>query len=342
MNTSGSGAGFGVREEIVAQTQTLLRSNVDPAVISMIDASIQNIVDRYEALGPHHLAPDARLLRGTLVALLNGLQPPRARSELFSMAAKAAGLLGYMSVNAGASYAVTDAYCAEAEQLADEAGRSDLQAWAHGTRSLGLYYAGRYAEADAAAEAGIELAPSSVQAIRLLINGRARALARLGRRKDAERAISQAFELSDQQATLPDGLTACIDFAPYSRARTLANAITAHLSLGDASKVLHYADEIEGLIEQANSDWSRALVRLDVATALLRQRSPEVEHAMALGRSALRAGSARPIRSVWQRALELHDQAGPWHRQHAVAEFGDELRSWRSQPQAELVAAAGD
>ncbi|MFJ2217684.1 hypothetical protein ACIQVO_37340 [Streptomyces sp. NPDC101062] len=329
--------GFDDPLEVVAQARTLTGTNAEPLVLSMIATSIEGIVDRYEALGPQQLSGETRLLRKLVHSLLDGRQPPGARADLFGLASRAAGLLAYMAVNAGAAFEVVDAYCTEAESLAREIGDGDLEMWSFGTRSLGLYYQGRYPEADQAALAGISLAPESGQAIRLLINGRARALARLGDRRGTELAIGQALRLSDQQAALPDGLTSCISFAPYSMARSLANAVTARLSLGDTAEVLTYAGQINELVKLSDSEWSRALVGLDVATALLQGDPPEVEQAMALGSKALRSGTTAPIRSVWQRANELYERAGRWHDEPSVGEYAEELRTWRSRPQAEKV-----
>lgn len=331
--------GFDDPLEVVAQTMSLTSSNADPPLVSMVALSIESIVDRYEAFGPQQLAGETRLLRKMLHTVLAGRQPPAVRAELFALGARAAGILGYMAVNSGAAFEVVDAYCVEAESLAREIADTPLQMWAAGTRSLGLYYQQRYAEADAAALAGIELAPQSGQAIRLHVNGRARALARLGDRRGTEEAIGQAFRLSESQSALPDGLTSCIAFTPYSVARSLANAVTARLSLGDSSEVLTYASQIDSLIERSDSDWSRALVGLDVATALLQRESPEIEHAMALGRSALRAGTTAPIKSVWQRANELYAKASRWHALPDVGDYAEELRMWRSQPHAGLITA---
>ncbi|MFD4241852.1 hypothetical protein ACFWP3_09670 [Streptomyces sp. NPDC058525] len=319
---------------VVAQTHRLTSSNADDPVLMMVTQSIASIVSRYEALGPHQLAGEARVIREMLHGVLGGQQPPRVRAELFRLACQAAGLLGYMAVNAGARFEVVNAYCTEAESLAREIGEVSMQMWATGTRSLGLYYQKRYAEADDAASAGIALDPDNPQAIRLLVNGRSRALARLGDRGSAEAAIGQALSLSDQQFSLPDGLTSCISFEPYSMPRTLANAITTRLSLGDTAEVVAHAEEIEDLVEHSPSDWSRALVGLDVASALLKQGSPEVEHAMVLGSRALRAGIGRPIKSVWERAMELYVGAEQWHDEPVVGDYADELRSWRAQPQA--------
>lgn len=324
---------------VLEQARRLTTSNADSSVVTMAQTAIRSIVDRYEALGPQQLAGEAKLLRTMLHTLLAGQQPPVRRAELFRLASQASGLLGYMSVNAGHPEAA-QAYSTEALLLAESLGDVELQMWALGTRSLGLYYQGRYNEADEVAAAGVALAPSSPQAIRLLSNGRARALARMDRRTEAERAIGQALFLSETQL-VPGGLTSCISFEPYSQARTLANIVTAHLSLKDTPQVLRYAEEIDPLIEESDSGWSRALVGLDVATALLRQKSPDVERAMHLGRTALRSGTAPPITSVWQRGVELYREAGQWRNEPAVGDYAEELRAWRAQPAAGLVASAG-
>ncbi|MFE5595936.1 hypothetical protein [Streptomyces sp. NPDC056549] len=317
---------------VVAQTHSLTQSNADAALLEHFHLRLQSIVDRYESGGPQMVACETRLIRTTLHTLLSGRHLPATHTELFRLTARAAGLLAYMAVNAGAGPAVAEAYCSEAEVLARHVGDTQLQMWAAGTRSLSLYYQHRYAEADVAAAAGIDLAPANAQAIRLLANGRARALARLGDRSAAERAIGKAMELSDGLPVLPSGITSCISFVPYSPARTLANVITARLSLDDTGEVLSCAQQIDTLIEESDSEWSRALVRLDVATALLQQKRPDVEQAMALGRSALHAGITAPIKSVWQRANELYERAHRWHGEAEVSDYAEELRSLRSHP----------
>ena len=94
------------------------------------------------------------------------------------------------------------------------------------------------------------------------------------------------------------------------------------------------AQQIDDLVEHSDSAWSRSLVRLDVSTALLQQSLPDLDHAMSLGREALVLCGDAPIRSVWQRAQDLYQQAQPWRDQPSVREYGEELRAWSSQPAA--------
>lgn len=309
------------------------------ALVDVARAGLDDIVDRYEAHGPRHMVGEARLLWRMTDALArsnarNSLAPDSAR-----LAARSAGLLAYMAVNLGA-LTTADAWSRRALTIAEDAGNTETRMWIWGTRSLGFYYAGRYADADTAAAASIALGPGHPQAVRLLVNGRARALARMGQGRRATRAIGRALDLSDRQPGLPDGVSPCIAFTPYSLARTLANAVTAHLSLGHTADVLHHANRIENLVAHSDSDWTRALVDLDVATALLRSRSPDVEHAMTLGLRALEHGGPSPIRSVWARAHELRDDAARWSTHDSVIRY-THLLATRTLPPASLTADLG-
>ncbi|MFS4091904.1 helix-turn-helix domain-containing protein [Streptomyces sp. AF1A] len=322
--------------DVARRLNGTISSNTDPATLSLLTQQVGAIVDRYEADGPHKLGPRTVELRHFIQTLLEGRQPPRQRTELFRLAAKASGLLSYMAVNAGHE-ANAEAYSTEALQLALEIDDSELAMWIFGTRSLGAYYAGRYDQALEWADAGLAIDRCNAQAIRLLANGRARALGKLGDATGARRAIAEAEDLSSEYR-LPDGLTPCISFAPYSIPRTLANAATAHVALGNTQEVMQYAEQVDELVEQSDSAWSRALVRLDVATALLVGPQPDVEHAMTLGMQALAAGGGPPIRSVVQRAGELHTTAAAWQELPAVRDYAEALRSWHKAPLARAVS----
>ncbi|MGW5689611.1 hypothetical protein ACWEWX_01200 [Streptomyces asiaticus] len=318
--------------EIVARCRQLTTGNADRETLAFLGSSLESVVARYEQDGPQALRTQTRSLRQLAHTLLDGHQPPRVRQELFRIAARAAGLLGYMAVNTS-DFALAEAYCTEARELSRAIDDEDIEMWASGTLSLGFYYAGRYAEADACAAAAVNRAPRSAQSIRLLVNGRARALAKMGQPRAVDHVVGQALELSELH-DVPVGITPCISFEPYGYARTLANAVTAHVSLGNVDQVLRDAQEIDDRVEHSDSSWSRSLVRLDVSTALLQQRSPDLDRAMSLGKEALALCGDSPITSVWQRARDLSEQAGRWWNEPVVREYGEELRTWSSQPAA--------
>ncbi|MFC7306838.1 helix-turn-helix domain-containing protein [Streptomyces monticola] len=314
--------------DVAERLNAATASNTSTAALQLLQQLLDGIVRDYEAQGPYKMASAATDARRSIQGLLMGRQPPRQRAELFRLAAQAAGLLAYMSVNAGRPV-LADTYCTEAAALAEEIDDRALLMWVFGTRSLSSYYSGRYEEAVRWADTGIDLDPTHPQAIRLLINGRARALGKLSDVNAAGAAIAAAEELTSR-SEVPDGLTACISFAPYSHARTLANAITAHVSLGQTDQVLTCADDIDYLIDHVDSAWTRTLVGLDVATALLQGPRPDVEHAMSMGRRALANAAGPPIRSVVQRAGELRDQATRWKEQATVREYGSLFQAWQT------------
>ncbi|MFQ6326960.1 hypothetical protein ACLMAL_12565 [Nocardia sp. CWNU-33] len=82
--------------------------------------------------------------------------------------------------------------------------------------------------------------------------------------------------------------------------------------------------------------WSRSLVRLDMAAALLGDEGRDVERAAQLGIDALTASRDRPIRSVWQRAHDLGAILRAIPTQ-ASAGYLNELEKW--SPAAREFAA---
>ncbi|MEU6261763.1 helix-turn-helix transcriptional regulator [Saccharopolyspora shandongensis] len=318
-----------------AQTESLQESNLEPHDLGHLERELWRIVAEYEHHGPSELAPKAVTLRKCVHRLLQGRQNLRDRQHLYRIAAQLAGLLSYMAVNTG-RFHLAEAYCQQALGLADELNDVGLQIWAWGTRSFCRYYQDDYIGAYQAAAQGRELAPANPQAIRLLANGEARALGRLGDRAGVNAAVERALDLLECHAVHPD-LTPCISFEPYGYMRVAANAATAYVALGDTHRVLRYTHNVESSVEQADSNWSRALVNLDLAQVLLRQPKPDLEQALHLGRQALEVSAQHPIRSVWQRSQELHALALTWAGEACVTEFTDALRTWRtSDPVREI------
>lgn len=321
---------------VVAAVRALRESNTDSDQLDLLDGHVLQIVSTYEHQGPSIVAAATVIMRRHVHELLTGHQPLRLRRRLYRVGAQLSGLLGYMAVNTG-QFRHAEVYCQEALHLAAEAEDIDLQVWVHGTRSFGAYYSGEYDAAYRHAVHGRELAPTSPQTIRLLANGEARALGQLGDHNGADAAIGRALELASHH-DVPPTLTPCISYAPYGYARVAANAATAYLSLGDTPRVLRYTSSVEGAVEHADSDWSRALVRLDIATAVLQQTVADLEQAVTLGQQAL-AVTEHPIRSVVQRARALHRLMLQWSDDPRVRDYTDTLHSWLARPRVRAISA---
>ncbi len=295
------------------------------AALDSLDHLIADCVARYEQEGPHRLVGEV----GQLLHVGQQIRTCRAtRAEgvrLAGLTGRLCGLLAYMAVNRK-RFDLSAAYCVEAAALATVAQDPDLGVWIKGTESFAAYYQHRYAEAVDHAREGQRLAVGSGQRIRLLINGEARALGKLGDNRGACRAVDLAFDALDQ-ADVPNGMTPCISFAPYSWARTVANAATVYLSLGDTAAVLGCTEQLTAVLHTCDSDWSRSLVALDHATALA--VGADVDEAATVGVTALAASQDKPITSVETRAAELATTLGRYETP-ATRQYRDALHEWRS------------
>ncbi|WP_239394081.1 transcriptional regulator [Frankia sp. CiP3] len=289
--------------------------------LDYLDGFVEDCVAFYEARGPAALMPLVARQRKGVQALVEGWQLPRDRIRLLRSAGRLSGLAGYMAVNLG-DFRLARAYCVEAFTLALAVEDSDLAAWVRGTESLCAYYAGDYRLALERAREGQIYAAGGPQAIRLAVNGEARALGQLGDRDGVHEAVGRAFDLAEG-AELPDGMSPCISFGSYSLARIAANAATAHVGTGETALVQRYAQTASSMPGADRSRWSDVLITLDVATALTAGADPDPEHSAALGVGALTRAGTAPIESIRQRGRELARRTAPWWTLPAVAELAE-------------------
>ncbi|WP_342801251.1 hypothetical protein [Nocardia sp. No.11] len=319
-------ARFDQPDAIVGQLQDLTGLHGDGELVDGFRLALDDIVDRYETEGPRELAIDTRELRQRANLLLQQRRHPAHVESLYRIASQISGVLAYMAVNCG-RFGAARMYCREAQVMASFTDDHEMLAWVKSTESFCAYYAGDFAEAAALAEQGIAMAKTGSQTIRLYSNGLARAQGKLGGAADVERSVEQAMALADRMNVTP-GLTPALTFGSYGKARLLANAATAFLSAGRFDKALEYGSLVNEYVSQSDSVWSRALVNLDVATALTLQRSPEIEQAVHFGIEALDASADRPIRSVWQRANELGALLDA-HYPGPSSDYFERLTQWR-------------
>ncbi len=325
MDTITSSRGEGDRQasltDVGIRQQYFAAPSVPTSFLDYLDDFVEDCVTSYETRGPATLMPLVVQQREGAQALIEGSQLPRNRLRLLRAAGRLSGLVGYMAVNLG-DFQLSRAYCAEAFAIAVAVEDSDLAAWVRGTESLCAYYAGDYRSALARAREGQTFAAGGPQAIRLAVNGEARALGRLGDREGVREAVGRAFDLAER-ADLPEGMSACLSFGAYSLARIAANAATAHVGTGDTELVHRYAQTASSTPGADRSPWSDALIALDVATALTAGKDPDPEHSATLGLQALTRAGATPIESIRQRGRELARRTAPWRTLPAVAELAE-------------------
>jgi transcriptional regulator with XRE-family HTH domain len=165
--------------DIMKRVQQLERTSIGSAALDALALSLDDYVDRYEREGPKPLMGPLIKQRSLVEELIGTASHHSERRRLYEIAGRTSALLAYMCVNRG-RYPLARAYCKEAFMLGDLADNPEIQAWVRGTQSFCEYYAGDFTAAANLAVDGLQYAGDGPQAVRLLINGQARALAKLG------------------------------------------------------------------------------------------------------------------------------------------------------------------
>ncbi|GAA0546949.1 hypothetical protein GCM10010172_30850 [Paractinoplanes ferrugineus] len=302
----------------------LTDSTVTDQRLENVDRMLRGFIEEYETAGPHDVIPRVRRQLSWTNAALSGYERPRHIESLYRQSARLTGMLAYMAVNLR-RFALARAYCVESFGLAEFIGDMDLQAWVRGTESFCAYYEGDFKRAYELAVDGEKYARQGPQSIRLIINGKARALAKLGDTHETRRAIDKAFAIATSHG-IKRGMSPCLSFDAYSDARTMANAVTAYSSLGLPVEVNELLVELAPTVDASDSVWSRSLVRLDRAKVLLAAAAPEPEEATILAAQALDISAERPIASVLIRAREILAGAEPWRDLDTVRQLGETLK----------------
>jgi transcriptional regulator with XRE-family HTH domain len=315
--------------DVLERIRTLSR-RVDPEIVRHLHENTRETVARYETLDHSDLVPAMTKQRIWLDSLLNESAGTRQRQQLFEIAGTTSGILGYVAVGRG-EFPLARAYCLEAFQLGDAAQNRDLQAWARGMQSFCEYYAGRYDEALRFAQDGLAHARSGPQSVRLITNGLARSLGRLGDAEGVHRAVDKAYELLSSNE-VPSGVPSSISFDCYSAAQTASNAATAYVSLGMPNKVQHYVDLALPDISDSDSPWSHSLVLVDLAISMIRSEGAgaDLDRSTEIVIEALALSAGRPIISIEHRTLEFtRAAAGRWGDVQQVRSVREALSTFR-------------
>ncbi|MET7422056.1 XRE family transcriptional regulator [Dactylosporangium sp. NPDC005555] len=296
---------------------TASESNVDNAMLSYIDTMIHDVIGTYEQRSPLQLEPQIRALRARVHDLIGGRQPPRQRWRLYTAAAQISGIHGVLALDLG-ELVLAERYGAEAYAFAEAVHDPDLYAWVRAGQSLIAYYSGKYHDAVAFARDGYTRSPRGPQAVRLAVNGEARALARLGDGPGVDDAVGRG--LAVLECARGDTVSPSMSLSSYCSARAAANAATAYLVLGRHSDARSHAQLSLTAFDRAELHGPRALSRLDLATAeLQRPRGDlDLDYACSVAVEALTLSGGYTYESVALRAMEFLNTAEPWSGNAAV------------------------
>lgn len=303
----------------------------DPAIVDQLGETVLDYISQYERYDHSESLPVLLKIREWVDVLLGECCNAGQRQELFRIATGASGLLGYLAVGRG-NFRLSRAYCMEAFKLAEFALDSNLQAWARGLQSFCEYYARNYRESLRLAEDGLAYSTTGPQGVRLMINGVARAMGKLGDVEGVHRSVDKAFLLVAKQKI--DGFPSSISLECYSPAQVASNAATAYVSLGVPHFVEKYINMARPEVDMCGSPWTRSLTMLDQAVSLASaaRRTSDLDQAASLATNALALSSGRPIVSVRQRAADFVSNAtenwGPAKQIDAVREIVADGARW--------------
>ncbi|MBL7487622.1 helix-turn-helix domain-containing protein [Frankia sp. AgB1.9] len=314
-------------DEVTQRMQLFAATNVNESAVQQLDMSVDLIGRRYESSDAATAYPTALRQRRYVAELMSGHQHPRYRGDLYVVAGKLSGLLGYLAFDLG-NELLARAYCNEAMSLAQAAGNRDLAAWVRGTQSFVAFYAGRYKQALDYARDGQRYAAGGPASIRLAISGEARTLGKLGDRRGVDDAVSRALA-AHARADHVDPVGYFLSFEPFGAARLAGNAASAYLALGAVDRVREFTDEAIPIFARSNSAASHALTLVDASLTYLTDRNAEPDRAGVLVSEALTVGAKLRSQIVASRAKDFVTSAAPWAHVPEIAEVAEAVAAWR-------------
>jgi hypothetical protein len=131
-------------------------------------------------------------------------------------------------------------------------------------------------------------------------------------------------------------------FGLYSEARVVSNAATASATLGRTIDPRRHIDRALAVVDSSESTWSKALVRLDAATAELKTTTPDLDQAVHHVRRALGFAGSSPLESIRQRTDTCVGLLRHWQDADVVGHFLDELDDEARELDGARSGADGD
>lgn len=302
--------------ELVRQLEV---SNVSSGALELLDDAVADFGRQYLTTPQTIMLPRVLRLRRYACSLLEGRQSLIQQQRLYQSVGWLSALLRHIAFDLG-HQAPAEAHCVAALRFAHEAEARDLTAWTLGTRTMvALFFgqaekAARYAQS--ACEASVPATPIAARAAAQ----EARAWARLGDTKRAERALGLAQELFSRLPHVPE--PGIFSFqAPYLP----FYAGTAYIWLDQPARAERNARDALAQCDLEPEQWpvARVSARFDLAIALARQG--EVDEACAVAAEALHLVSARPTEPARQRAVELISSLSPHRELSAVREMKERM-----------------
>jgi tetratricopeptide (TPR) repeat protein len=311
--------------EAMAWTRHAGASMLGPTTFDHLEAVLARLDGAYGKEPAADLFRLARAYRAQVAEMIQGRHTLKEGRELYVYAAWLSRRLAWLAQDLGAP-GTAEAYAIDCFGHADEAGHSELCAFAMDAASVIAEFDGRIDDAIAAARRGIsKISVGHPLAARLRAQA-ATAQARLGKRQECEDLLAEATRLHDRLPSSSTGPTAIA-----ATCAVTAYPASAYVRLGDFTRARTSAEEaLSALPWQANNRWltQEALTRLDLGIALTELGFPE--GAVTLGRLAL--SSRRGVGRIVSKAGDLDRALNTRYPDLADArDFHEQYRQTASQ-----------
>lgn len=324
-----AGTGMG-QQEIIGR---LRASSVDRDVLEGLRITVDRLCSEYPHLPADQLLIEGRDWLRRVTTLLDGPVPSVHRREVLSSAGWLAALVGCVEYDT-ADWQGAEATRRAALSLGEEAGDTEVMAWAYEMRAWLALTRGDFRGVIAAADAGCAIAPESRAAVQLHAQ-KAKAWARMGDRRQVELALDRGRRLLER-LPYPEDLDNHFavdpskwDFYSMDCYRWLgdgrpSNSPENKLAATYAQDVLRLGTDASGV---ERSPMRNAEARLTLG--LVAARDGDLSRALHFGERALQ-GERRSLPSLLMVSRELgavlREQYGS---EPSAAEYLDHLRRLR-------------
>lgn len=297
-------------------------SDLGSTTLEHLDLEVQRFGLSYLHTPPEQLFVQVRECRQRVSVMVAGRQTLGQRQHLCVVGGWLSGLMGSLALDLGDS-TVAHAHCLTAWQLAVESGDARLGGWVRGTQAMIAFYTGDAADALRYALAGLDVAPRNSFVRTRLLAQLGRAHARLG---DAD-GVSVAFARADDSfESVTETASHSIFSFDYPYLPFYAG--TAYTALARPEKARAFAQQAVTLCDAAAVNWpvARALARVDLALAAVRQKEPD--RACAVTVEALEiCATERPLDLIVRRTGEVVRELRPYKELSSVRDLHERQTS---------------
>ena len=307
------------RGELVAATGLIAETDLDVAVealelarrIEARDASdgtlrrLEQATDRlataYAATPPVTLLPTVRRHLDYIAELVHARTTGAGRRRLLTVGGWLALLAATLHIDLR-HRAATEAWLATAEQMAEQAGHTEIAAWCFETRAWDVLTEGRYGTALELSQQAQAVAPAGSSAMIQATAQEGRAVARLGRAAETRAALNEVARLA---GNLPTPQRPEHHYV-YDPAKAVSYTATTLAWVGDPAAEDFARTAIATLATEPGGvprPRRIAAAHLDLALALLAAGKPDE----AAAEATTAVASGRIVPSNWWRVNEVVD-----------------------------------